>query len=392
MRLKEIFIQQTNQMFIVKCTIIIIFLISFGCTKKEITKENVIKIELPDKWEDKFLVDNSKIIKLETKNDILLGFLMDIKISNDTIYVLDQFFKRIYLFDMNGKYKGKIDNLGKGTNEYLRIKDFTIYKNEIYLLADKKIIIFNKSNLQAKREIKLDFYSYSVMVGKKNMILSTNNFSSGYFLNYLSKENMKITRFLQSEIKSGDTKTELIYAGYNFHSIPNENKSIFHFTFSDYIYTVSDSGYQCTYQVDLKDKGIPKNKLIKSPQLIKDCIEHERHLWIYNTYQIGNTLAIYLNSNLENNIGGKAFLIKTKNRTSFYHSVIEKSLGFSLRIVGTSPNGFVGFVPFDVMEKRKNELNEKRQNGEELSFQEKKFLAEFDENSNPYLVIFNFDE
>jgi hypothetical protein len=391
MRIKSINILTSNRRTIIKCTFIIICFITYGCTEKKTVKENVINIEMPHKLVDKYFITNTNIIKLQTNDSTLLGFLMDVKISSDTIYVLDQFIKRIYLFDMNGKNIGKIDNLGKGPNEYLRIQDFDVFKNEIYLLTDNKIIIFNKKNLQAKREVKLDnMYPYSLMVGKKNITLSTNNFPSGYILNYLSKENLRITSYLQSEIKSENNKMGLPFAGFMFHSIPNKNKSIFHFTFSDYIYTVSDSGFECTYLINLRDYSIPKNKLTQSPQLIKDYIDHEPHMRIYNAFQFDNTLAIYLNSSIENNVGGKAFLIRTPNNTSAYNTIIEKNLGINLRIIGTAPTGFVGFAPFEELNRRKEELHNKQLGGDELSPQEQKFISEFNENSNPYLVIFNF--
>lgn len=367
------------------CSLLSIFTI--GCNRKNIIKESVTKIEVPDKMDDKYLVDNSLIIKLETTENNLIGYIVDVKIYDNTIYVLDQFRKRIYLFDMNGKYKGKVDNLGKGPNEYLRIKDFNIYENEIFLLSLNKIVIFDISTLEAKREVKLkEIFPYSLMVGKKNLILSTNNFPSKYILNYISKDDLKITSYLQSEIKSKDNELGLPLGGYMFHPIPNEDKSIFHFTFSSNIYTVSDDGYECTYEIDLKNNGIPESILLKGPHVIKEYMDHKQYMRIYKAFQIKNTLLITLDSRIKKHEDGKAYLIRTKDRTSYYNSIFEKTTGMKLTIIGTSSEGFLGFISTEYLINRKKELLKK--NTKELSPFEETFLSEFKENSNPYLVIF----
>ena len=113
---------------------------------------------------------------------------------------------------------------------------------------------------------------------------------------------------------------------------------------------------------------------------------------IYDAFQVENTLALYLDSNFDDNIGGKSYLIKTKNSTKFYNSVVEKTMGLRIRLIGASPKGFIGFISPSIMLDRKNEILKNKDNGKLITPEDKKFLEEFDENSNPYLVVFNFNE
>lgn len=382
-----------KQKFVVLCLVFCtqLFLLN-GCNTNKETNEEVIKIELPETIDDKYEVSNGLIIKLETTDEILLGFIMDVKLRGDTVFVLDEFGKRLYLFHRNGKYIDKIENVGKGPLEYLRINDFALYENEIYVLGQKEIVVFDATNLKAQRKIKLDFYALSLFVGDKNIILSTHQCESGYILNYMSKLNHNINKYMESAIKSGDNGLRLVYSAYKFNPIPDDGKSLFHYSYGDIIFIVSDSGYQCAYQVDLKDKCVPNYILAKNPDAIENYSKNNDYLHIDKCFQFGKNLIICLNSSMDYNYDTYDFLINTPTGTSHYNSIVEKNLGLPINIIGTCSAGFIGSFSSEELDEKRGKLLTKVDKGEELSPDEKNFLAEFKDNTNPYLIVFNLKD
>lgn len=85
-----------------------------------------------------------KPIILETNENNLLRSIDAIQVTDDFIFILDRFYKRLYCFNKNGKFIRTIGNLGSGPGDYTSISDFTIdNSNNIYIL-DK---MSNKINL-----------------------------------------------------------------------------------------------------------------------------------------------------------------------------------------------------------------------------------------------------
>jgi uncharacterized secreted protein with C-terminal beta-propeller domain len=58
--------------------------------------------------------------------------------NGDRIYVLDKRGNSIFIFDNDGKYVGKISNLGRGPGEYLYIQDFQVFDGDIYIMETSK--------------------------------------------------------------------------------------------------------------------------------------------------------------------------------------------------------------------------------------------------------------
>jgi hypothetical protein len=83
---------------------------------------------------------------LETNNSSLIGELYKGIIDKSDIYLLDFKNQSLLNFDSKGKFKRKIGQRGKGSNEYLEIRDFCISKNFLYSLDYGKILCFNRTD------------------------------------------------------------------------------------------------------------------------------------------------------------------------------------------------------------------------------------------------------
>jgi hypothetical protein len=90
------------------------------------------------------LIKNINFIPLETTSDNLIGSVSKIIRTADKFFVLDQYkAKKIFVFDLKGRFLDSIGNRGKGPGEYSNISDFTIdeQRQVIYLIDDGLKII-----------------------------------------------------------------------------------------------------------------------------------------------------------------------------------------------------------------------------------------------------------
>ena len=99
-------------------------------------------IDLDKKKESTILLSslfkNIRTIILETNDNCIIGSVDDIQAYDGFLYILDQNkAKRLFVFDMEGRFVRNIGNVGSGPGEYNEIRDFTLdTKNNIIFLCD----------------------------------------------------------------------------------------------------------------------------------------------------------------------------------------------------------------------------------------------------------------
>jgi hypothetical protein len=74
------------------------------------------------------------IIPLETSNISIIGNISKVQLFGDKVYILDDLSNSLFMYDTSGKFVDKIDKAGQGPGEYIRILDFIVNENGIYLL------------------------------------------------------------------------------------------------------------------------------------------------------------------------------------------------------------------------------------------------------------------
>jgi len=88
------------------------------------------------------LFHSPKTIILETTKESLIGTINSLQVFDNKIFILDGYMaKKLFIFDMNGKFISQIGNFGKGPGEYIDISDFTINVDEkhIYIRDNQSI-------------------------------------------------------------------------------------------------------------------------------------------------------------------------------------------------------------------------------------------------------------
>jgi len=101
------------------------------------------------------LFDSIKVIPLETNDNSLIVYPVQINIYNDTICLFDNHTKTISIFSLNGKFIRTIGNKGNGPGEYTYISGYSINKNNgnIRLLSFHNYLEFTSKGqyIQDKR-------------------------------------------------------------------------------------------------------------------------------------------------------------------------------------------------------------------------------------------------
>lgn len=95
------------------------------------------------------IVSDIKFIKLETKENNMIGNIYKMLITNDRIIIADKFnSKSVHLFDISGKHISKLSNLGNGPHEYLNITDIDITPSGLIAIKDnyKDILLYYNMN------------------------------------------------------------------------------------------------------------------------------------------------------------------------------------------------------------------------------------------------------
>lgn len=94
------------------------------------TETQLLCLNLKSNYSTSFFeeqVDSMLFIPLETKEDVLLGTVTHIKIVKDKLLVVDaNKSKRIFVFDMQGKFLYTIGGLGEGPGEYMSINQVLV--------------------------------------------------------------------------------------------------------------------------------------------------------------------------------------------------------------------------------------------------------------------------
>ena len=75
-----------------------------------------------------------QIVPLETTDEALIANIDKIDIKNNRIYIMDRHAKSVYVYDMNGKYLNRINNIGQGPGEYAFLSYMTVTDSTVIVI------------------------------------------------------------------------------------------------------------------------------------------------------------------------------------------------------------------------------------------------------------------
>lgn len=184
--------------------LLLIVIASCGGKNKALDKNRVLVRESNEKLKLSDIVEDSRMVRLETRDDNLIGRIDRIQVYKEKIFILDRFrAKGVLVFDIEGKYLYRIGRVGKAPGEYQLPMDFTIdfYSKEVIVLNDGGQLLYYGLDGKFIRSQKNDEnigisalqstkYGYAIIQGGKgdNLLLTDKNFQDKKrFFPYLNR-------------------------------------------------------------------------------------------------------------------------------------------------------------------------------------------------------------
>lgn len=202
-----------------------------------------------------------KFVKLETKEECLIGPVSQVAIVDNRIFILDSYKNRGgYVFDLDGRYITKIGEVGNGPYKYLKPQSFSINEmDSIFTIADiaqSKLINYRLDNFQpvSRRFVDFAFSRYEALSKNNFFFYCFYGFSTAdkkfYVLNTDSAFRVK-NRFLEADFTSG----YVIGASYRLYRYNNEI-----FVSPNYqgnVYKVDSANVSLKYTLSFGKKVLP---------------------------------------------------------------------------------------------------------------------------------------
>ncbi len=236
---------------------------------KTVTIEDKVTRHLPFEIDKKIVLKNfdsifqkDRIIKLETNSESFIVATKKIEYHNKKIYLIDSYDEySVTCFDVNGKFKFKLKNIGKGPGEYVSFLDANInkYTGDIELLVRGRILMLYDSLGIFKEGIKLPYYADQFCSLKgirffyKNYTIENENEVESFRLYSMDKEGniQKYLKFKSNGLGFGTIR-------HNNFSRYGEHEYRFIERYNDTIYSINSKGIEALYKVDFP--GYENNK------------------------------------------------------------------------------------------------------------------------------------
>lgn len=133
----------------------------FSCQENKVA--NTLNLVHQQEVKISDLMSDCTFIPLETTNDNLILDVSILRMWNNRIYVLDSFSqsKGLYVFDIDGKYLGKIGSQGVGPGEYIMPLSLVVDEADNRLIvkdmAQNKLLFYDASTFNCVDEYNLTF-------------------------------------------------------------------------------------------------------------------------------------------------------------------------------------------------------------------------------------------
>jgi hypothetical protein len=236
---------------------------------------------------------NAQFIPLETSPESMIGNMDKVIIKDNLIYILDaRGAKKIFVFDIKGKFSKTIGKPGKGEGEYLVLADFDILENKIYISSQQnnKMLVFNLNGDHIK-DIKFSDYIGTHLKKIKNdgFVVRGADGSNKSAIFYDEKGKVKN--------KASNPMKEFLYYSNNQLFSDFEGESYMYFALNDTIYKIEDSRLIPEYFIDFGSKKIDIDE-IKNHEMLMNYLEKEKYLDI-NFFVTGHNNHFFKVSNAD---------------------------------------------------------------------------------------------
>ncbi|MDH6313866.1 hypothetical protein M2137_002657 [Parabacteroides sp. PFB2-10] len=245
----------------------------FACTQKEDTDHAFDYLDIDDhKIETIYNISNIfesvKIVELETTPESLIAEITSLIIHEGNIYILDIITESVFVFDRDGNYVSKIQNVGEGPDEYLNVNNFDIdaQKRLLVLFCGNKIQYYDLDNLSM---VKQDRDSFPAAQKK---YIGNDAFAS-YAANMQTRNNdknlllVKDNKIIDSSFPIEKNLTGYnLSQNYNFGMKNDMNYTWFVTPFSNEVYSINDKSINKNKKITFTSGELPTNIFSENPK------------------------------------------------------------------------------------------------------------------------------
>lgn len=119
------------------------------------------------------LTFHKSYIMLDSDEEAMFTEISKMMYYKERLFIFDGNTSSLYIFDMSGRLQGKLDRVGQGPGEYLRLRDFDVKDDLIYLYDDrlKKILCYDLNSLEYRKSVSTPFFARAMSMLDNGNIL-----------------------------------------------------------------------------------------------------------------------------------------------------------------------------------------------------------------------------
>jgi len=277
--------------------VLVMTIILFSCsteTNSTTTGVETINIDV-NKFKERGLlsdlIEPKDFIALETNDSCLINTISKVVIFEETIFVLDRNSQKIFRFDIDGNYLGRIGQTGEGPGEYLEIQDLAIDKEnrKIYVPDYYKVNVY-ELNGQFVKSSKLPFMgSHMHVLTNKKFVFYGGGVEDRAII---TDEDFTVINSYFPYSQKYRLNNSYIFSDY-------KNNVIMHLSTCDTIFTLKDGNPKPFFYIDFNGKNFTQLDYEQLPAGDKSNVaDYERKsnkfVRCYGFYPLTNSIILSL--------------------------------------------------------------------------------------------------
>lgn len=147
-----------------------------GCTttaKKAKQAQHTVDLDEIVASTSQFNAKIDRVIPLETTDNSMFGEVRKAIFENGRLFIQDMARSSLFVFSADGRHIGTLSKQGRGPGEYIKLKDFDVDGDFIYILSGdvKKIIQYNMENFDIVSETEIPETASKIRVSNNTVWL-----------------------------------------------------------------------------------------------------------------------------------------------------------------------------------------------------------------------------
>lgn len=295
------------------------------------------------------LIKDYSYLKLEIPDSLYFSRIVKSLFDEDKIYLLDRsrFQDQILSFDLEGNFKYHINKPGRGPGEFTHIYDFDIRENELLILTNTGLKIFNKNTRAYIRNIQnaeTNRFMNLKMLNENLLITESGRYRGNTSKNQVKVYDLELEEFTKEfvpfenhALKGFHSNRYLYYFGDSLSVVPMYDQTIYR-VFRD----SSGINIKAAYEIDFGEYWVPNDFLAasyKEREIFFD--EVGNYISTFEVFETDNKMYIHYKHSDEN----YAFTYDKKDKLSENIKLTSSNeLGWFGAPVATYKNSIVNTI------------------------------------------------